>query len=155
MMCTHHLKMQKDGWAKYIQKFSFKWSDVDDSGDILFPMLLCRWIQFSPIVNPLLHLISLYAYYFNMLYKLDVTSWSFGTALTFRPWVSRFYTCLHQGVYIAGHYDSDCLRYMVYLYHIEYIKYACYVNPPHPHNTNSKFGTINTTLKTFWDNLSS
>ena len=37
---------------------------MDDSGDILFPMLLRGWIRFSPIVNPLLHLISLYIYCF-------------------------------------------------------------------------------------------
>jgi hypothetical protein len=89
--------------------------------------LLRGWIWFSPIVNPLLHLISLYVYCFITLYKLDVTSWSFGTALSSGPRVLRFYTCLLQGVYIAGHSDSDCLRCMVYLYYIEYIEYACYV----------------------------
>ena len=81
-------------------------SDVDDSGDILIPMLR----YFADGYDPLLHLISLYVYCFITLYKLDVTSWSVWTTLSSRSSVLRFYSCLLQGVYIAGQSDSDCLH---------------------------------------------
>ena len=100
-----------------------KISDVDDSGDILFPMLLHGWIRFSPIVS-LLHLIS-HTFIIQYVYKfrccfLELRN---GTELWATCW--RFYTCLPQGVCIAGPSNSVCLHYVVYLY---YIEYACYVN---------------------------
>ena len=98
-----------------VEKFKY---DVDDSGDILLLTLLRRWIRFSPIVNPL-YLIS-YTFIIQYVYKLDVIPWSSGTATCW-----RFYTCLPQGVCIAGPSNSVCLHYVVYLY---YIEYACYVN---------------------------
>ena len=47
-----------------------------------------------------------------------------GTALNSGPHVGGLYTCLLQGVCIAGQSDSVCLHWMVCLYDIEY---ACYV----------------------------
>ena len=90
-------KVFLDHWCWWLQRYSN--SDAT---------LLRRWIQFNPIVNPLLHLISFYLYYRITIYKLDVTSWSVWTTLSSRPRVLRFYTCLLQGVYIASHSDSDC-----------------------------------------------
>ena len=74
--------------------------DVDDSGGILISTLLRGWIQFSPIVNPL-YLIS-YTFIIQYVYKLDVIPWSSGTGLSAGHCVLRFYTCLPQGVNIAG-----------------------------------------------------
>ena len=99
-----------------------KISNVDDSGDILFPMLLHGWIRFSPIVS-LLHLIS-YSLIIQYVYKfrccfLELRN---GTELWATCW--RFYTCLSQGVYIAGQSNLVCLHYIVCSYNIGY---KCYV----------------------------
>ena len=95
-----------------------KISDVDDSGDILFPMLLHGWIRFSPIVS-LLHLIS-YTFIIQYVYKfrccfLELRN---GTELWATCW--RFYTCLPQGIYIASQSNSVCLHYIVCSYNIGY-----------------------------------
>ena len=107
---------------KLKKNMELKISDVDDSGNILFPMLLHGWIRFSPIVS-LLHLIS-YTFIIQYVYKfrccfLELRN---GTELWATCW--RFYTCLSQGVYIASQSDLVCLHYIVCSYNIGN---ACYV----------------------------
>ena len=79
---------------RWVMGFFSLINDVDDSGDILFLMLLHGWIRFSPIVNPL-YLIS-YTFIIQYVYKLDVIPWSSGTATCW-----RFYTCLPK-VYVLS-----------------------------------------------------
>ena len=70
---------------------------MDDSGNILFLMLLRGWIQFSPIINPL-YLIS-YMFIIQYVYELDVIPWSSGMGLNSEPRVGGFILVYHK-VYI-------------------------------------------------------
>ena len=89
-----------------------KISDVDDSGDILFPMLLRELIQFSPIVS-LLHLIY-YTFIIQYVYKFRCCSLELrnGTELWATCW--RFYTCLPQGLPVRP-IQSVYIRWCIYI----------------------------------------
>ena len=77
--------------------FSFK-NDVDDSGDIQIATSLRGWIRLSPIVNPvILNILFVYSIRLQV-----VIPWSPQAVLKTGPRGSSFYTCLLQGVYIAG-----------------------------------------------------
>ena len=79
-------------WTFPVIKIRFPPSDVDDSGDIR------GWIRLSPIVNPfILNILFVYSIRLQV-----VIPWSPQAVLKTGPRVSSFYTCLLQGVYIAG-----------------------------------------------------